>query len=143
MTRRQPFSTVQSVTAIQTEVVAEGLDRPVPAVPVPGHAAVEAGRLVEQGRAPEDEVGADEALLHTRVEAGAGRSGISTPGGVAPDVLHPGAGDMRRGHRLVVHVRVVGDEPGGEGLKKRDPVRRQPELGDQYSLRVKGGDLRF
>ena len=45
--------------------------------------------------------------------------------------------------RLVAHVRVVGDEPGGEGLKLREPARRKPELGDQHPFRVKGGHLRF
>ena len=50
---------------------------------------------------------------------------------------------MRGRHRLVAHVRVVRDEPGGEGLEVREPVRGQPELGDQHPFRAKGGDLGF
>ena len=118
----------------------EGLDRPVPAVPVPGHPAVEAGRLVEQGRAPEDEVGTDE-LLHHVEERREGRD--LDPGGVALHVLNAGARHVGGSNRLVAHVGVVGDEPVGEGLEEREPVRREPELGNQDPVLAKSGDLRF
>ena len=50
---------------------------------------------------------------------------------------------MGGGDRLVAHVRVVGDEPGGEGLETGEPVGRQPELGDQHPFLVEGSDLGF
>ena len=56
----------------------EGLDRPVTAVAVPGHASVEAGRLVEQGRAPEDDVG---SMSCSTMSRRGGKVGISIQAG--------------------------------------------------------------
>ena len=48
---------------------------------------------------------------------------------------------MGRGHRFVAHVRVVGNQPGGEGLEVLQLVRRQPELRHHHSFGEIGGDL--
>ncbi len=61
--------------------------------------------------------------------------------------LDQGAGVMRGaaavGDRHVAHVRVVGDQPGGEGLEVRQLVGRQPELRHHHSVGTTGANLGF